>query len=173
MIREPSDKYLLFRHWVVRAQWLIFDLVWPITGLWLLLFGIAAVDASSISPWSSEWTKIVLAIGAALAFLHKHALDSEKECLRLFSHYNESFRRLGVTSEKLKSDPNTLEEYVDLSAEEYLLYVQGRIHPTIWRTWGRGMLHYVDEISGTLKDGRRHYGLTPERLKLLLPADSA
>lgn len=132
-------------------------------------FGYWVINVATEESWSSEGMKVALAAGAVLAFLHKHSLECDRECLRLFEQYNEKFAKLKITKSKLQevdAGYPLLEEYLDLCSEEYLLFLQGRIHPTIWRSWATGMREYLQlkEAKALLGDGSRYYGLTLNRI---------
>lgn len=157
-------------HWrrlVVWFQWFVIDLVWLIALAAVVVFVLWVTSNTAETSWSSEGLKVALAIGAVIGFLFKYSRDCERECLEIFERYNKKFAELGITEEKLLGDDQLAEKYLDLCSEEYLLYLQGRIHPAIWRSWATGMLGYlqIGSIKELLGDGKRYYGLTVERLR--------
>jgi len=101
------------------------------------VFGIAATFAG--------------AAATIVYFVQKQKLEEFTLFERLFTQFNKRYGDLNdklqdIVAKKASWEPeshNTLNAYFNLCAEEYLFYSQGRIHPSAWKAWCRGMLHYL------------------------------
>jgi len=98
---------------------------------------------------------IALLVGTAVSFVflvQKQKLQEVELFRTLFIEFTE---RYDDRNEKLqdvldgdqnkpltRAEKNTLSDYFNLCAEEYLFYKQGYIHPKVWRAWRNGMQIY-------------------------------
>jgi len=94
----------------------------------------------------------------------------------LFTEFNKRYDKLnGKLAEIAASKPErkpldnkereTVIDYFNLCAEEYLFYKRGYIDPDVWRAWCNGMLWYMEqEPFATLweeeKSNNSYYGLS-------------
>jgi hypothetical protein len=113
-------------------------------------------------------------------FVQKQKLEETQLFQRLFIDFNTRYEKLNDRLQKILGDAtldqssvffrNTLDDYFNLCAEEYLFYSQGRILPVVWRSWCMGMLQYLKDtrISQYWNSQERmnsHYGLTLDRIR--------
>jgi hypothetical protein len=128
-----------------------------------------------------RYTLIATVTGAALGifyFFQKQMLDESQLFEKLFTGFNERYGKIQPKLGRIHSghlkDPEELEavlnEYFNLCAEEYLFYVEGRIHPRTWQAWCHGMLLQLRNpvIGGhwvKLVKPESHYGITREEIE--------
>jgi len=97
---------------------------------------------------------------------------------KLFTQFNQRYKELNDALEDVLADEKlpdlqvrkTLNAYLNLCAEEYLFYTEGRVHPAVWKAWCRGMLFYLkNERIRRLWDEEvkadSYYGLTLEEIE--------
>jgi hypothetical protein len=157
---------------LLRQFW--FRHYWWITAL-ALLAAIAVVAASRLdNPWSSIATLSGVALGV-IYFVQKQKLDEVRLFQELFTHFNQRYEQLNdrlqdIVLDERVTDPDarkTLIDYFNLCAEEYLLFSQGRILPSVWKAWCRGMQEYLSKArirrlwEEEVQSGS-YYGLTLE-----------
>jgi hypothetical protein len=71
----------------------------------------------------------------------------------LFTEFNSRYDKLNEALNKIVEDKsgvelsdaenNTLNDYFNLCAEEFLFFKKGYIYPEVWRAWENGMLYYL------------------------------
>ncbi|WP_345969096.1 hypothetical protein WCX72_06860 [Sulfurimonas sp. HSL1-6] len=85
-------------------------------------------------------------------FIQQQKLAETQLFYNLFIMFNSRYDNLNeklssivkCPAEELTTDhQNTLIDYFNLCAEEYLFYKEGYIHPDAWRSWCRGMRWYL------------------------------
>ena len=123
---------------------------------------------------------VALCAGAlgVVYFIQKQKIEELQLFERLFTRFNERYAAMNADLQRIAAgqepDEGTarrvLEGYFNLCAEECLFYEQGRILPSVWRAWCRGMLAYLGceairkyweaEVS---RDS--HYGLTSDTIR--------
>jgi hypothetical protein len=128
-----------------------------------------------------RYTLIATVTGAALGifyFFQKQMLDESQLFEKLFTGFNERYGKIqsklshihGGHLEDSEEVETVLNEYFNLCAEEYLFYVEGRIHPRAWQAWCHGMLlqlknPLIHEYWGKLVKSQSHYGITLEEIE--------
>lgn len=159
------DKHFVFRHY------------WWIAGV---VAATAIVLILAFVPSGREGL-IATTLGAALGFCYfaqKQKLEELQLFNSLFTRFNERYDAMNDRLEDIRSGSNvderatrkTLVDYFNLCAEEFLFFDEGYIHPAAWRSWCRGMLHYLnhDSIRRVWDDEvsmDSYYGLTIEDIR--------
>ena len=126
---------------------------------------------------STSLTAFLGVILSIVYFVQKQYLDETRLFNELFVRFNERYERI---NEKIRDifeynyyGPekinDVLDDYFNLCGEEYLFYREGRILPIVWKSWAKGMLHYLS--NSTIKEyfdaevkGDSHYGLSYETI---------
>ena len=132
----------------------LFDNYWWIVGLILLIVIPIAIMTSRQEVVTANVATICGAALGVVFFVQKQKLEELKMFEQLFMRFNERYAKLNdrmqaiVLSddrggEIIHNARNTLDDYFNLCAEEYLFYEQGHIIPLVWRSWCRGMLFYL------------------------------
>jgi hypothetical protein len=101
----------------------------------------------------------IIATGISITFgLRQYNIENDKMFKELFSSFNqkydENFNNIlnFIESQNFK-DENfklteemifTLNDYLNLCAEEFLWYKKGRIDEDVWKSWENGMKYYFD-----------------------------
>jgi hypothetical protein len=123
---------------------------------------------------------VALCAGAlgVVYFIQKQKLEELQLFERLFTRFNERYAAINADLQRIVAgqEPDevvarrVLDGYFNLCAEEYLFYEQGRILPSVWRAWCRGMLTYLECVvireyweAEVSRDS--HYGLTSEVIR--------
>jgi|ERR1700722_2782163 hypothetical protein len=99
---------------------------------------------------------IASTLAAALGFCYfvqKQKLDELRLFKDLFTDFNRRYDEMNDKLESIRSGNgrggaevrNTLVEYFNLCAEEYLFFKEGYIHPEAWQSWCRGMVCYLQD----------------------------
>jgi hypothetical protein len=138
------------KHFVFRNYWWIAAAV--------ALIAIVVIVASG-SP--GRESLIATTLAAALGFCYfvqKQKLDELRLFKDLFTDFNRRYDEMNDKLENIRGGngpggagvKNTLVEYFNLCAEEYLFFREGYIHPEAWQSWCRGMVYYLQH-----KDIRR------------------
>jgi hypothetical protein len=155
-------KYLLFSYY----GWLV------------LLFGLSSMALIYCSEIDSKENVILSVLGALLGFCYfvqKQKLEEMKLFIELFEKFNGKYAELNQDIQNIvdsKKPPDhegrdTLIDYFNLCAEEYLYFKEGFILPSAWTCWCRGMgvwLSY-DNIRSVWNEeagSDSFYGLTTE-----------
>jgi hypothetical protein len=141
----------------------------------------AAVAAVLRSGTDNALSLIATLIGVGLTviyFVQKQKLEELQMFEKLFTQFNQRYKELNDALEDVLADEKlpelqvrkTLNAYLNLCAEEYLFYSEGRIHPAVWKAWCRGMLFYLkNERIRRLWDEEvkadSYYGLTLEEIE--------
>jgi len=132
------DKHFVFRHyWWIAA---------------VVAFTAIVVIVASGSP--GRESLIATTLAAALGFCYfvqKQKLDELRLFKELFTDFNGRYDQMNDKLENIRGGngdggdraKNTLVEYFNLCAEEYLFFREGYIHPEVWRSWCNGMLYYL------------------------------
>lgn len=137
--------------------------------------GVAGVYAAGTEK-RAELSAAIIGIAAGFVyFVQKQKLEELVLFDRLFTRFNERYAALhDRLQQAVRAEPggvvgiawrDVFDQYFNLCAEEYLFYRQGRILPEVWRTWCRGMLHYLADprVRGfwaSQEPGDTHYGLS-------------
>jgi hypothetical protein len=101
-----------------------------------------------------EWVVSILGgVGGLTTFLYTQHLQETRLFTELFQKFNERYDELnqplgsiaeagvsGIHGERRQ----TLIDYFNLCAEEYLYFSAGYIDAAAWRSWARGMKYYAD-----------------------------
>ncbi len=128
------------KFWVYQHAGIIVLLLVLVTGVGLYFVG------------GSGGTFAIPTVGAVLSlayFLQKQKLDEIRLFKELFVDFNKRYKDLNDELTPLK-DPSaeaqltdkekqTLVDYFNLCAEEYLFHRRGYIHPDAWTAWSNGM----------------------------------
>jgi hypothetical protein len=151
---------------------------------WIVtLFLAAAIPALVLAsrPEYAAGNVVALCAGAlgVVYFIQKQKIEELQLFERLFTRFNERYAAMNADLQRIaagsESDADVtrrvLDGYFNLCAEEYLFYEQGRILPSVWRAWCRGMLSYLEREairkyweSEVTSDS--HYGLTSDVIRL-------
>lgn len=108
-------------------------------------------------------------------FIQKQKIEELQLFKQLFTEFNSRYDKLNeslnkiVTEGPLKpltpEEENTLIDYFNLCAEEFLFYQKGYIYPEVWNAWHNGMSYYL--LHKRIKDkwteeekSNSYYGLT-------------
>jgi hypothetical protein len=131
--------HIKLKHWFFRYHiYVIFFVI-------LLSIGLRLRFPDSIG------TELLLSIiGGSLAvsyFCTQHSLEEKRFSRELFSDFNCRYDKLNEalfdivrsTADLSPSEMKTLDDYFNLSAEEWLHYSDGVISPRIWKSWNNGM----------------------------------
>ena len=131
-------------------------------------------------PDNVDGNIVALCAGAlgVVYFIQTQKIEELQIFERLFTRFNKRYAAMNADLQLIAAghqpDESTvrqvLDRYFNLCAEEYLFYEQGRILPSVWRAWCRGMLAYLGceairkyweaEVS---RDS--HYGLTSDAIR--------
>lgn len=161
------NKYNKFKFWVFQNYWWV-----------LLILALSVFICLYYAEKNSQNTTLGLtALGgiASLFFLiQKQKLEELSLFKTLFTEFNKRYDDLNeklnkITSSKSKNSlspeqKNTLDDYFNLCAEEYLFYTKGYIYKEVWDAWKNGMMYFMckDEILNYWKeqqDSESYYGL--------------
>jgi hypothetical protein len=101
-----------------------------------------------------EWVVSILgAVGGLTTFLYAQHLQETRLFTELFQGFNKRYNDLnqplnliadGKLAEIGAEERQTLMDYFNLCAEEYLYFDAGYIDDAVWRAWARGMKCYAD-----------------------------
>ncbi len=101
-----------------------------------------------------EWVVSILGgVGGLTTFLYTQHLQETRLFTELFQGFNERYNELNqrlnaiveaVPPEIEGYDKQTLMDYFNLCAEEYLYFRAGYIDDAVWRSWTRGMKYYAN-----------------------------
>lgn len=121
---------------------------------------------------------IVASVLSFFYFVQRQRLEETRLFKELFTSFNERYDKLNDKLATIERNTafddatrDTLIDYFNLCAEEYLFYEEGYILHDVWRAWCRGMLQYMElppvadlwrkeEATGS------YYELTLEQIKL-------
>ena len=131
------------KFWVFRNYW------------WILLFLIIGTGVYAYQYQTD--IKITFPIlGALLSFfyfLQKQRLEEMRLFRKLFTDFNSRYDKMNEKLGKIiknnqggdlkKDETQTIVDYFNLCAEEYLFYKQGYILPDVWMAWHNGMRIYL------------------------------
>jgi hypothetical protein len=136
-----------------KVKHFLFEFYWLIA---LLIFVSASVWFVRTPKEKDELTIFLTIIGGLLSafyFIQKQQLEELELFKELFVTFNkrydelnEELNRIVSTNPKEKLRPeeqNTLNNYFNLCAEEYLFYKKGYIYPEVWKAWHNGMRFYL------------------------------
>lgn len=112
-------------------------------------------------------------------FVQKQQLEELGHFKELFKYFNEKYDDLNEklneiagadeNKELAKEEIDTLYDYFNLCAEEYLYYAKGYIYPEVWTAWCNGMEFFLrDKRIQNLwanEDSASYYGLTPNEIR--------
>lgn len=120
-----------------------------------VVFWIASVGAVFEFTTADKVTLIgsitVVALGFCY-FAQQQKLAETSLFKDLFTDFNQRYdglndclAKIGVSDGQLEpADRQTIVNYFNLCAEEYLFFSEGYIHPAAWRSWCTGMLWYFN-----------------------------
>ncbi|NRB63981.1 MAG: hypothetical protein HRU40_13320 [Saprospiraceae bacterium] len=118
-----------------------------------------------------------------LYFFQKQNLEELKTFKELFVEFNSRYDNLNNKLNKISKkdegiddlykifpknkDRDTLDDYFNLCAEEYLFYKKGLIVKEVWTSWCKGMIyhlknHIIWEYWEEVQKEESYYGLTTE-----------
>ncbi len=123
------------------------------------------------------------AIAGVFYFVQKQKLDEFKLFSDLFKEFNKRYTDLSIELSRIvkvaresdavaEEDKVLLCKYYDLCAEEYLFWMEDRIHKDVWKAWRDGIARYLAVgaikryFKSEIKDGS-YYGLTLTALRLI------
>ncbi|MDG2991855.1 hypothetical protein L3556_13080 [Candidatus Synechococcus calcipolaris G9] len=141
-----------------KIKWLIHDNYYCIV---LSIFIILIIFVPVLYVCGKDWKVLLTLVGSLLSFfyfLQKQQLDEAKFLNELFIQFNQRYDRLNeemndilandkISKEKELEDNeiDTLNDYFNLCAEEYLFYRRGYIYPEVWKSWVAGMNTFYDD----------------------------
>ena len=152
-----ADLTRLVRHWRTSFKFCLFR------NSLLILVGIAVLGII-FWVWCSpdgDW-RARISLGVATLslfyFLQKQSLEETRLMKELITDFNGRYGALNEGLQRIlqsgRDDPapeldpcqqQTLVEYFNLCAEEYLFYDLGYVEPRVWRAWGNGMNEYAKD----------------------------
>lgn len=133
------------KHWFFRHYW------------WLLLVtaGAALLSAIVASP-RVEWQLVLGIVGSALSgiyFVQKQRLEEMHlfkeiftECNKRYDGLNERLNAIAAAPEDAalsQDELDTLNDYFNLCAEEFLFFQTGYLLPPVWRAWRNGIMSFM------------------------------
>jgi len=133
------------KHWFFRQYW------------WLIL--LTAVGTIAVVLATSpklEWQLLLGIVGSALSaiyFVQKQKLEEMHLFKEIFTECNKRYdnlnERLNAIEARNNDEPlsteeiNTLNDYFNLCAEEFLFYQSGYVLPIVWVSWRKGILSFM------------------------------
>jgi hypothetical protein len=130
----------------------LFTLYWWIVTLIVAVAGPVIVLVSR--PENVAGNIVGLCVGAlgVVYFIQKQKIEELQLFERLFTRFNERYAAMNADLQRIAAgqEPDegaarrVLDGDFNLCAEEYLFFEQGRILPSVWRAWCRGMLAYLE-----------------------------
>lgn len=121
-------------------------------GWWIVAFGAAVPWMYWLFPKGLAGEgplPLLSAFGAAIAFLYIQHLQETQFFRELFTHFNERFDKLNNSlnaiaskapgAELNENERDTLRDYFNLCAEEYVFFKAGYVDRSVWLTWCSGM----------------------------------
>ncbi|HEX7999932.1 MAG TPA: hypothetical protein VF528_16205 [Pyrinomonadaceae bacterium] len=86
-------------------------------------------------------------------FIQKEKLEELELFKQLFTEFNSRYDKLNGRLNKIviqdpqkplsPNEENTLNDYFNLCAEEFLFYKRGYIYEEVWQAWQNGMSYYI------------------------------
>ena len=131
----------------------------------IFLFSLVSIAGLAIVVGlvGADWRVSLGAIGVLLSFVYfvqKQQLEEARLIKELVTQFNERYDDLNeelnsIVRAKGSAEPlenaqkDTLYDYFNLCAEEYLFYRRGYVYPEVWEAWARGMETYLvdDRVS--------------------------
>ena len=131
-------------------MWLFRNYAW-LTAIAVIL-GVA-LSLTMCKP-DSVATSIFTVCGVGLGVLYyvqKQKIDDIQLFEKLFTAFNERYRQINdqlraIVEVRLEGQEreDVLHKFFNLCGEEYMFYKEGRILPSAWKSWCRGMMHYFN-----------------------------
>lgn len=94
-------------------------------------------------------------VGGFVAFLYTQHLQQSRLFKELFTEFNQRYNQLNESLNAIRvrpegsplrdEDTNTLYDYFNLCAEEYLFFRAGYIDIDVWRSWCHGMQYFIND----------------------------
>jgi hypothetical protein len=140
----------------VRAKWFIHRNYLTIVAIvFLATVALAVVLYLAKVDWKISFP-ILGSLFSFIYFIQKQQLDEARLFKDLFVEFNKRYDDLnGKLNDILRGNSdsmllsseemNTLYDYFNLCAEEYLFYCKGFIYPEVWRDWVKGMKIYFGD----------------------------
>jgi hypothetical protein len=151
---------------------------WWITPLLAIVSAVVVVQYSRPDNVSGNLIALCTVALGIIYFVQKQRADDLQLFERLFSQFNTRYAAMHERLQPVASgdvgdvgrDREVLDAYFNLCAEEYLFFRQGRILPTVWQAWCRGMLDYLKQDRFRAYWEREqckgsHYGLTEKVIR--------
>jgi hypothetical protein len=158
------------KHFVFRNYWWIAAVV-----------AVAAIAVIVASGAPRREGLIATTLGTALSFCYfvqKQKLDELRLFKELFTDFNRRYDTMNAKLEDIRAGNaridaelrSTLVDYFNLCAEEYLFSKEGYIHPEVWSSWCRGMVHYlrddrIRQVWNAEMVSDSYYGLTLQTIE--------
>lgn len=135
---------------------------------WILNFIIISISLICFTK-ETQVTVIGLALGF-FYFIHQQKLQEAQFFQRLFTDFNQRYDELAEELDIAINEPKLIEankvinRYLNLCAEEYLMYQRGYIPNEVWDTWRMGMRKYLNNqnvksvwLGMKYSGGKSHY----------------
>lgn len=155
---------------------------------WFALAALVAIAAFYLLPSHFQSPQLLLtAIGTVAAFFHflytQHNNNTER-FINLFRDFNARYDDLNDQLNVIATSKNgtivegerlqTLYDYFNLCAEEYLYYKGGYVDNEVWKAWLRGMRYYasnaeIRRIWQRELEQDSYYGFTLKLLDVVAP----
>lgn len=117
-------------------------------------------DGQAFLQPKNAFELLIAVVGISGAFTHflygQHHQDTQM-FVNLFTKFNKRYDKLNeklnaiisrpVDSPLLPAHINTLYDYFNLCAEEYLFYEAGYIDEIVWQAWLRGMMYFANDAA--------------------------
>ena len=124
---------------------------YPAIAVLALLLGFAIVSAQPSDARGALAGSLVAGVLGFCYFVQQQKLGETLLFKDLFTGFNSRYDRLNGPLARLspgtsltREEMDLLVDYLNLCAEEFLFHQQGFILPTVWRSWCRGMLQYLE-----------------------------
>lgn len=140
---------------------------------WIITFFIITISLIYFAK-ETQITVVGLVLGF-FYFIHQQKLKEAQFFQKLFTDFNQRYDELAgelnsaINEPKLVDANKVINRYLNLCAEEYLMYQSGYIPNEVWDTWRMGMRSYLNNqnvksvwLSMKYSGGKSHYGFEIE-----------
>lgn len=181
MITKIKSALIGFWSTFIRSiKGIIFEFYWLIVGVCIstVLINRDLNTDPDIDLGASFELKIIGLLLAGAYFIQRQKLSEAEFFLKAYAQFNERYDNLNdelqiiIATESVNAfNKKRLIDYFNLCAEEYLLFRQGYIPMSVWRSWEKGMAQYfsipeVQKIWHIEKQSQSYYDFDPDVMGL-------